>query len=344
MNKNVFLSVTAALLFVIGLFIMFSITPSLVNNSPETTEPPSEPMITQLSTTSEPETTEPPTEPSTEPPTEPPTEPADTTPPEQLGLTANKAFAYDCTKGVLLYAGGDQEERLSPASLTKLVTALVALEYLEADTVVTAGEEVTWIDPYSSVAALQSGNQLTVDMLVQGLLMQSGNDAAYTLAVAGGREIIGDPELDRRQAVGAFVDAMNAYCRELGLVNTHFMNPDGIDEEGHYSCGADLIAISLAAMENETVMNYCGMASAYVVFASGQDYVWENSNYLLHQELSYYAPEAIGLKTGTTKLAGKCLISVFRQEDGRMLLVGVLGSTGDGERYTDTMTLYNMYK
>lgn len=334
MSKNVFLSVAAALLFVLGLIVMFSVTPSVAQNPPQTTLATTEP-------TTEPETTEPET---TEPPTEPPTEPADTTPPEQLELTAQKAFVYDCSEGVLLYAGGDPTEQAAPASLTKLMTALVALKYLDEDTVVTVGEEVTWIDPNSSIAALQSGNRLTVRMLVQGLLMQSGNDAAYTLAVAGGRAISGEPELDRQQAMGVFVDAMNRQCREMELVNTHFMNPDGIDEDGHYSCVSDLIAISLLAMENETILEYCGMASDYVIFESGEDYVWQNSNYLLHEDLSFYHPEVIGLKTGSTELAGKCLISAFRQDSGRTLLIGVLGSTGDGERYTDTITLYDLYK
>lgn len=330
MSKNIILSLTAALLFVLGLILMISMTPSVAEDPPETTV-----------VTTEPETTEPET---TEEPTKPPAEPADTTPPAQLELTAAKAFVYDCEKEQLLYAGGDMEEAAAPASLTKLMTALVALKHLEEDTVITVGEEVTWIDPNSSIAALQVGNQLTVRMLIQGLLMQSGNDAAYTLAVAGGRAIAGTPELDRKQAIGVFVDEMNKQCRDMGLVNTHFMNPDGIDEEGHYSCCADLIAISCFALENETIMKFSGMASDYVVFESGQDYVWQNSNYLLHEDLSFYIPEAIGLKTGSTELAGKCLISAFRQEDGSVLLIGVLGSTGDGERYTDTLTLYDLYK
>ena len=331
MSKNVILSAVAALLFILGLVVMITMTPGVAENPPETT------VVTTEPETTEPETTEPET-------TEPPTDPADTTPPEQLELTADKAFVYDCSENVLLYAGGDMEEQASPASLTKLMTALVALDYLEEDAIVTVGEEITWIDPESSIAALQTGNRLTVRMLVQGLLMQSGNDAAYTLAVAGGRAIAGEPELDRKQALGVFVDAMNKKCRDMELVNTHFMNPDGIDEEGHYSCSRDLIAISLLAMENETIMEFCGMASDYVVFESGQDYVWKNSNYLLHEDLSFYTPEAIGLKTGSTANAGKCLISAFRQENGRVLLVGVLGSTGDGERYTDTLTLYDLYK
>ena len=331
MSKNVILSAVAALLFILGLVVMITMTPGVAENPPETT------VVTTEPETTEPETTEPET-------TEPPTDPADTTPPEQLELTASKAFVYDCSENVLLYAGGDMEEKASPASLTKLMTALVALDYLEEDAIVTVGEEITWIDPESSIAALQTGNRLTVRMLVQGLLMQSGNDAAYTLAVAGGRVISQEPELDRKQALGVFVDAMNKKCRDMELVNTHFMNPDGIDEEGHYSCSRDLIAISLLAMENETILEFCGMASDYVVFESGQDYVWKNSNYLLHEDLSFYTPEAIGLKTGSTANAGKCLISAFRQEDGRVLLVGVLGSTGDGERYTDTLTLYDLYK
>lgn len=331
-HKQATLSIVAALLFVCGLALMLFVTPTVRQDAP--------PVVTTQPVT-EPETT---AQPVTEPPTEPPTHPpAETTPPAELSLTADNAFVYDCAEDWLLYVGGDPEQKLAPASLTKLLTAYVALECLEPEQIVTVGEEITWIDPMSSVAGLSVGNRLSVKMLIQGLIMQSGNDAAYTLAVAGGRALAEDETLDRRQACGLFMDEMNRQARLMGLKNTHFMNPDGIDEEGHYTTVNDLIELTKIVMNCKPVMEYGGIASAYVIFESGEDYVWRNSNYLLHEESAYYTPEAIGLKTGSTSGAGKCLISLFQTEDG-ILMVGVLGSDTDESRYTDTLALYNQYK
>lgn len=335
-NKQATLSIVAGLLFVCGLTLMLFVTPTVRQDTP--------PVVTTQPVT-EPETT---VAPATEPPTEPPTEPvtyppAETTPPAELSLTADNAFVYNCAEDRLLYVGGDPEQKLAPASLTKLLTAYVALECLEPEQIVTVGEEITWIDPMSSIAGLSVGNRLSVDMLVQGLIMQSGNDAAYTLAVAGGRALAEDDGLDRRQACGLFMDEVNRHARLLGLKNTHFMNPDGIDEEGHYTTVNDLITLTKTVMDCAPVMKYGAVASEYVIFESGEDYVWRNSNYLLHEESAYYTPEATGLKTGSTSGAGKCLISLFQTEDG-ILMVGVLGSDTDESRYTDTLALYNRYK
>lgn len=337
MKKNTVLSIVAAVLFLIGLVLMLVVVPmlsddgSVTTTAVATTEPP----------TTVPPTTEPPTEPTTEEPTNPP---AETTPPRELNLTASKAFVYNCTEDYMVYAGGDMDEKISPASLTKLLTGHVVLQHLNPATVITVGEEITWIDPDSSWANLHQGNRLTVEMLIQGLMMQSGNDAAYTLAVACGRTIRNDEALNPRDALGVFMDEMNNEARLLGLSNTHYVNPDGIDAQGHYTSCNDLVTISKIVMENPLLMKYCGMATANVTFQSGESYIWNNSNYLLHESMNCYTPEAIGLKTGSTYNAGKCLISVFKQENGTVLMVGVLGSSSDAERYNDTLILYNRYK
>lgn len=341
MNRHSWIPAVAAGLFLCGLILMFSLTPAVQQDA---TEPSTTEYIEQTTEAPTEETTEETTEEPTEPPTEMPTEAPDAQLPEGVSVTASHGFVYDCAENRLLFALGDTEEALAPASLTKLLTAYTALLYLPEEQVITVGEEINAIDPESSVAGLQVGNELSAGMLVQGLIMQSGNDAAYTLAAAAGRQIAGDSTLSWEMAVGLFVDEMNAQARKLGMTNTHFMNPDGIDADGHYTSVSDLITISLAVIENESILTYAGMASSYVFFESGQDYVWKNSNYLLHDDLSFYCADAIGLKTGSTAAAGKCLIALFKRADGTMLLAGVLGSTSDGERYTDIMTLYELYK
>ena len=340
-KKQKILSLIAALLFCGGILLMLFVAPSF---SPGT-EPAdaTEPVATEptISPETEPESpTE--TEPSEPPePTMPPV--TDTTDPATLGLTASKAFVYDLNNQWLLYAGGDPDGKLAPASLTKLLTAYTAVQFMDMDMAVTVGEEIWWIDPYSSVAQLQVGHQLTVEMLIYGLMLPSGNDAAYALAVAGGRVLAEDPELNNRQALKLFMDEMNEQARLLGMTSSQFQNPDGIDEEGHYTTVKDLITLTKAVLDQRIIMDAACTPEKEVLLLSGETITWKNSNYLIQQEKEYYTPNALGLKTGSTQNAGKCLISLFLQEDGSYLAVGVLGSIGDNERYDDTLLLYNRY-
>lgn len=347
MDKKAILSAAAAGIFLLGLVLVIALTPgvtelvwNITQGAAQYTEPTEQ--ATTLPPTEAP--TEPPTQPPTEPPTQPPTEPPETTPAQELGLTAGYGFVYDCGQDRYLYAGGNMDDQIAPASLTKLITAQVALKFLDENEVITVGQEVRKIDPLSSVAWLQPGHKLTTRMLIQGLIMQSGNDAAYTLAVAAGRAAAQAPELDIDRAYGIFVDEMNKMARELGMENSHFMNPDGIDEKGHYTTVRDLVILTKASMNYPIIMEYGAMARSDVEFASGHTCTWLNSNYLLHPEKEFYTPEAMGIKTGSTEQAGKCLISLFQKENGQILMVGVLGSATDESRYTDTLYLYEMFQ
>lgn len=345
MNKKQWmLTLVVGLLFCAGVVLMLFLAPNLsIERTPEETLPAqtvSQPEGTEPEETTEPVETDPPTEPPE--PTIPPQ--TDTMIPADLGLTANKAFVYDLDNNWLLYAGGDPDGKLAPASLTKLLTSYTAVQFMDLQMEVTVGEEIRWIDPYSSVAHLQVGNRLTVEMLLYGLMLPSGNDAAYALAVAGGRVLAEDPELNNQEALKLFMNEMNEQARLLGMTGSQFKNPDGIDEEGHYTTIKDLIILTKAVMKIPVIMDSACTAEKEVVFLSGETVTWKNSNYLLQPEKEdYYTPNAIGLKTGSTEKAGKCLISLFRQEDGSYLAVGVMGSIGDNERYDDTLILYKRY-
>lgn len=350
MNKKQWiLSLIAAVLFCSGLVIMlfvslFSLPPvtDLFNDpteSTETTQPLTEPPIQA-------EETEPPTEP--DPETEPvettaPNTLYDTTPPAELGITATTAFVYDTSIERMIYAGGDPNAKLAPASLTKMLTAYTAEQFMDMDMEVTVGEEVTWIHPESSIAMLQPGHKLTVKMLIQGMMLPSGNDAAYALAVAGGRVLSNNPNMDRATAIDVFVSEMNEQARRLGMINSQFKNPDGIDTTGHYSTVKDLITLSNAVRGSELIMECAATAKLEVQLLSGQTITWLNSNYLLHENSDFYTPNCIGLKTGSTENAGKCVITLFRQDDGSYLLIGVLGSSTDAQRFADTLILYNKF-
>lgn len=354
MNKKQWiLSLIAAVLFCSGLVIMLFVSLFSMPPVPDLSSDPTgdteitQPLVEAPSDTGETQPpTEPPTEPISESEPEETTTPApsyDITSPAQLGMSATHAFVYDKNAGRLIYAGGDPDAKLAPASLTKLLTAYTAEQFMDMDMEVTVGEEVTWIHPESSIAMLQPGHKLTVKMLIQGMMLPSGNDAAYALAVAGGRVLSGNPNMDRLTAINVFVSEMNEQARRLGMINSQFKNPDGIDTDGHYSTVKDLITLSNAVFDSTLIMECASTAKLELQLLSGETITWINSNYLLQEESDYYTPNCVGLKTGSTENAGKCVITLFRQDDGNYLLIGVLGSSTDEQRFADILILYDKF-
>lgn len=336
MKKWPIFAVTAVLLVLYGLFVVhwFSIKPRA-----------EEPEATTVATAAP--TTEAVAETTAAPTTEPTTAP--TLPvfeaPDETQLKAKHAFVYDMTFDQMLYTYGDQTERISPASLTKLFTVYVALQYLEEDTVLEVGDEVKWPPKDSSMAYIKKGSRVTVEMAVQGTLMQSGNDGAYILAVAAGRAIAKDPLMDAKVALSTFMAEVNAQLQSHGLTNTHFVTPDGYHKEGHYSTAEDLLQIAFIAMKQPLIMRYCAMVQDEVVLESGESLTWKNTNWMMRQEdyPELYVPEAVGLKTGGHSKAGQCVLALF-QDGERELLIGVLGCEKIEERFIDAAYLFDTYR
>ena len=304
------------------------------------TDPPTEPPTDPTEPSDAP--TEPPTEPPTDP-TEPPTEPTPTDPPMQVPeILAEYAFVYSCNTRSLLYTKGDQTTRTAPASLTKLFTCYVALIYLDVDAVVTIGEEVTWIAMDSSLVWLKQGQQLTVETLIAAMMLRSGNDAAYALAVAAGREISQDPDMSARDALNRFIDEMNSQAAFYGLTGSHFVNPDGYTADDHYTTPADMLTIARLALLQPAITRYTCLQAVSGKFISGESYSWGNTNHLVQPESDYYCPAAIGLKTGYTEVAGQCVIAAFEVGDD-ILIVGVMKSKSVETRFEDALALYNCF-
>ena len=294
-------------------------------------------------------TTEPSTEHPTEPPTEPPTWP---TYPESREITAQQAFVYDCEAGEFLYISGSSTETVYLASITKLFTAHVALKYLSPEDEITVGDELDLVAWGSSVADLEKGNVLTVEMLIEAMMLPSGNDAAYTLAVAAGRAIDRssapdtDPsvytELDVKSALNVFMAQMNQEARIQGMLNTHFANPDGIHDPNHYSSMGDLAILGKLALEWPAIIRSCTVARDMVTPIEGRSFAWKNTNALVDPASEYYCPICLGLKTGQTPNAGSCLLSAF-DLDGRKIVIGVFGCPEKDDRFPDTLQLLQMY-
>ena len=229
-------------------------------------------------------------------------------------LAARAAILVDVDTGQVLLAHNDQQ-RLPMASTTKIMTALLALERGNLDEVVTVPAEALTVGESSMF--LQAGEQLTLRDLLYGLLLVSGNDAAMTIAL----HIAGSE--------AAFVQMMNDRAAALGLSNTHFVNPHGLDAPDHYASADDLYRLARAAL---AYPEFATIVSTTQHNTAG--HALTNKNELL----TAYAG-ADGIKTGTTDLANECLVASVNR-DGHRVLAVILGST---QRYEDARRLFDHY-
>ena len=259
------------------------------------------------------------------------------------GLTARQILVYDSTNDQLLYTKSVEGGKLYPASVTKLFTCYVALQILDPSKVVTAGSELNLVAEDSSMAYIYRSQQVTVKMLVGGMMMPSGNDAAMIMATAAGRKLAGDSRLPAEEAVRTFVAEMNRQARELGFEKTHFTNPDGYHVGSHYTCLDDMIRIAELALSNDIIRRYMGYYALNLTYVSGQSNTWVNTNQLLNKKGEFYCEDTIGMKTGHTGQAGYCLMSAFEVGE-KTIVIGVFGCSDKNARFSDSIVLRNVYK
>ena len=261
---------------------------------------------------------------------------------ENSFLSAERAFVYDCTQERYIYLQGDLEERVYPASITKLFTAYTALQYLDADTYITAGNELDLVDSAASVAGLKKGNTLTVDMLIKCLLLPSGADAAYILAANTGYVLSGDYSLSPQEAHDVFVEEMNRIALELGIEDTNFVTVDGLHDDNHYISFKSYVKIAELALCNDIISQTVSMHKALIKFADGNSITVYNVNLLVNPSSEYYVENACGLKSGRTSAAGCNLLSAFRYGD-RHIVVGVFGCPTVADRLENSVVLIEAY-
>lgn len=233
-----------------------------------------------------------------------------------LEVTAAGVVVYDLESGVTLF-GRNTEVLLFPASTTKIMTALVALEQYHLDDVVT----VATVANSGAVMGLVPGEQITVENLLYGALVQSGNDAAWALAeyFPGG--------------VPAFVNAMNVKAQELHLINSHFTNPVGFDDPNHIMTAIDLTRLAAFALTNKTIAKIVAIPQITISDVSHTRFhPLTNVNTLLGK-----IPGVAGIKTGWTEEAGENLVTLVERNGHRIVIV-VLKSQN---RFSDTETLIN---
>lgn len=251
---------------------------------------------------------------------------------------APRIVLYDVSAQTVLFSkNGD--DVCAPASLTKLMTAIVALENATPDTMLTAGNELNLLDPESSRAGIYIGHKMTLKQALQGLLLKSGNDAAYVIAAQIGHMM--DESKTGQAAIDLFCQKMTEKAKALGCTHTTFLNPDGIDKKGHQTTANDLLKIALYARKQPVIAEIVTTEKVTTTFASGQTKTWVNSNKLMQSNGSYTYAGACGMKTGTTDAAGNCLISCVTR-DGRTVVCILLGADTDAARYSETIELLNL--
>lgn len=229
-------------------------------------------------------------------------------------LSSQSVMAVDLDSGVTLYEK-DPLRPLFPASTTKIVTALVVLDNYNLDDIITVGN----VNVVGQKMGLVAGEQITTRSLLEGLLIYSANDAAEVLAQSypGGRD--------------EFVNLMNEKVKSLGLVNTHFSNPSGLDDAAQYSNVRDLVTVSRVAMQNPTFAEIVGTKQKTVSSTDGK---------IIHRlininELLGVVDGVKGVKTGWTEVARENLVT-YVERDNKKIMLAVLGSQ---DRFGETKEL-----
>lgn len=217
-------------------------------------------------------------------------------------------------------------DRLFPASTTKILTLYLALKYGTLSDIVTVSDNAVAVPSDSSVAGLRSGEQLTLEDLLYGLMLPSGNDSAVAIA----EHISG--------SVDAFVELMNKEANALGATNSHFVNPHGYHDENHYTTAYDLYLIFNQGILNQKFIDIISSATYTTDIkepdGSTRSVTWKQSNLFVNGTRT--APEnvtVIGGKTGTTDEAGACLVLYEQDSQSRPYISIVMGAESKNALY-----------
>lgn len=258
-------------------------------------------------------------------------------------MSSEAILIMESSTGKIIYEKNGYEQKY-PASTTKILTAILAIEHCNLDEMATASEfAINSIPSGYSTANIQIGESLSVRDLLYALMLQSANESAVVLA----EHISGSQE--------AFADLMNQKAEEIGCKNTHFVNPNGVHDEDHYSTAYDLALIAKYAMQNETFREIVKTTSftlpATNAYPSNTRTYTNTNNLIIYDNRNrpdnYYYEYATGIKTGYTSAAKNCLVS-SAEKNGIEYICVVLGASitygnsgSISARYVDTINLFN---
>ena len=251
---------------------------------------------------------------------------------DSLNLSSKSAILMDAESGKILYEK-NIDEQLPMASMTKIMSMLLIMENIEEGNL-TYEDKVLISKNASSMGGsqvfLQAGEEYMVNDLLKCIAISSANDAVVAMA----EKISG--------SVDAFVNLMNTRAKELGLKNTNFTNPHGLDDENHYSSAYDMAVIARELLKHEDILKYTSIYEDYLTKPDGSQVWLVNTNRLVR-----FYDGVDGLKTGYTTEAGYCLTATAKKSDLRLISV-VMASSSAEERSSDTSTLltygFNSFK
>ena len=260
-----------------------------------------------------------------------------------IPLRATAAIVVEQTTGRVLY-GFNEHERRYPASMSKMLTALVVLDHFEPDEVLTVGPEINNMPPGYATNVHVEGESMTVRMLLKALMIRSGNETGRVLAINVIRRTTNNPDVSYDDAKREFSVLMNARAQALGATNSHFNNPYGLHSDHHYTTAYDLALIARAYMEVPLLAEIAGIHSfegdgtegRYIPDALIREFSWVNHNQTL-PDAPFGHPHMTGIKTGYTTPAGRCLAGAA--SFGDLSLITIVFNSEDPGRWQDTRRL-----
>ncbi len=251
--------------------------------------------------------------------------------PGSIEVSADAAVVMDADTGAVLY-GKDADSAYYPASITKIMTTLLAVENCDMDEVVTFSEDaVKKNEGENSHISRDIGEEMTMEQCLYAVMLESANECAYAVA----EHVSGD--------VKTFVDLMNERAAAIGCTHTHFNNPNGLPDENHYVSAYDMALISREAWQNETFRTIAGTRAYSIPPTNTHDVITPLNNHHAminsYKTSQYLYDGCLGGKTGYTDAAGYTLVTYARRDDMTLICV-VLSAPGDGY-YPDTIHLFN---
>lgn len=260
---------------------------------------------------------------------------------EEMKIYSEAAILIEAKTGKILYEKNIYDRKY-PASTTKILTAILAIENCDLnETQVASQSAISALKSGYTKANIQVGEEFTIDELISVMMIQSANEAANIIA----EHISGSVE--------EFSNLMNEKAKEIGCLDTHFVNPNGMHSENHYSTAYDMALIARYCMKNEKFREYAALKEASLPrteywqdeqVAKNGERIFYNTNNLMQKDSKFYYPTCIGIKSGFTTPAKNCLVSASNKNGFELISVILHAeSTDDGQsaRYVDTINLFN---
>lgn len=257
---------------------------------------------------------------------------SNTSPNTQLNLNAKSCILIETSTNRVAYEK-NSEEKIYPASTTKLLTAIITLDHCNLqDTVIITKDMISNIPSGYTSAYLKPGEKLTIEQLLNSLLIPSANDAGFALAI----HISGSIE--------EFAKLMNEKATEIGCTNSNFTNPSGIHDEDHYSTAKDMGIIGLYALRYPQITDIVCKTSYVLQPENSYSRKFETTNTLIKSNEKNYYEYATGMKTGFTEPAGACLIASAKKDDMQFLAVILNAPSADNTANYRDLDAINLFE